>query len=81
MEDKDKELAMALVRKFTFASIYFTDGDNGAKRNARECAKIDLQHSIELLEEVEINTVSDYGGYIDRKLQSLRNQLEHLNSI
>jgi len=79
----DEELARALVDKFTFASIYFTDGENGAKINAKECSKLHLQHSIELLEECRENYIIGIGafGWLDRKLNSLKSQLEHLNSI
>lgn len=35
-----KEKSKELINKFTFAGIYFTDGDNGAKVNAKFCAEL-----------------------------------------
>jgi len=74
--DKDKEKAMALVEKYKFSLRGFTLSNY----EANQCAKLDLQHSIELLEEVrEDNQL--FTIQMATKLQSLRNQLEHLNSI
>jgi len=80
--DKDKELATALVNEYQLRQrglvVEFYD--------AKQCAKLDLQHSIELLneiiEEFEGNEHSiESQNYICQKCLSLRNQLEHLNSI
>jgi len=80
--ETDKELAMALVDKYK--STYELGGVKYKLTqdavDARECAKLDLQHSIELLEWVLIK-VEDPQFTIQEQLQSLRNQLEHLNSI
>ena len=35
-----KEKAFQLIGKFTFASIYFTNGTDGSKLNAKTCALI-----------------------------------------
>lgn len=33
-----KQQAESLINKFTFASIYFTDGEKGALLNAKFCS-------------------------------------------
>jgi len=40
-----------------------------------------LEMNNELLEEVRVTCIGSWTPSIDEKLQSLRNQLEHLNSI
>lgn len=35
-----KEKAQELVNRFMFAGIYFTDGIDGARKNAKQCALI-----------------------------------------
>jgi len=81
MEDKEK--AMALLESYMFSSIYFTQGLDGAKLNAKTCAKLDLQHSIELLSDlISLLETDKFATFlVEPQLQSLRNQLEHLNSI
>jgi len=84
--DSDKELVMALVESHRIEiGIPTMDGieDRKRYRKAIEHSKLDLQHSIELLEEVSqnINCNADERDYILTTLSSLYNQLEHLNSI
>jgi len=73
MEDK----ALELVNE------YQTDlrGFILSKYEATQCAKLDLQHSIELLEEIENSCIGNFVIFIHQEIESLRNQLEHLNSI
>jgi len=76
--DKYKELATALVVKYYNNGFVNCMGDLWI--SSKQCAKFDLQHSIELLEEVrEDNQL--FTIQMSTKIQSLRNQLEHLNSI
>jgi len=72
---EDKEEAMALVEKHQFSGMF--------KQNAIEHSKLDLQHSIELLGEVKLSGEFNEFGILslNRRIKSLRNQLEHLNSI
>ena len=37
-----KEKAQELIKKFTFASIYFADKEDGARKNAKQCAVISV---------------------------------------
>jgi len=72
----DKELAMALVNLYISIGCLFA--------NAIQCAKLDLQHSIEVLEKVRMSYMVDshkLNLYLFDMIKSLRSQLEHLNSI
>jgi len=42
-----KEKAQELVNRFMFAGIYFTDGMDGARKNAKQCALIAVDEIIE----------------------------------
>jgi hypothetical protein len=85
MEDKDK--AMVLVQQY----VHGLRGFILSKYEATQCAKLDLQNSIDLLELIieestEVHQVLNTPKRLCRdilnpKLKSLRNQLEHLNSI
>jgi predicted translin family RNA/ssDNA-binding protein len=44
--------AQEIVEKFMFADIYFTDGKDGAKKNAIACAKIYVEGIIEVLKSI-----------------------------
>ena len=46
-----KEKAKELVNRFMFAGIYFTDGINGAKKNAKQCALIAVDEILTALDE------------------------------
>jgi len=70
MSDRDKELANNLVSKYISVGCLFA--------NAIKCAKIDLQNRIELLN--GILKVIDREIIYDQ-LQSLENQLTHLNNL
>jgi len=72
-----KELAMALVQEYKVGLRGFML----SQYEAIQCAKLDLQHSIELLEEVENSCIGNFVIFIHQEIESLRNQLEHLNSI
>jgi len=79
MENKDKELAMALVEEFMFLGVN--------KLHGIEHAKTTLILLIESLKQIneyclELSNVNVLVfSKIDSDLFSLRNQLEHLNSI
>lgn len=63
MEAKQK--AKALIDTFTFASIYFTNGMEGAKINAKSCAELAVDELIKAHEEISKQesgtTLIDFG--------------------
>jgi hypothetical protein len=77
MDDKDK--AMALVQEYKVG----LKGFMLSQYEAIQCAKLDLQHSIELLESIKHKSINEgfEASFICLELASLKNQLEHLNSI
>jgi len=70
MSDRDIELANELVNKYISIGCLFA--------SAIQCAKIDLNNRIELLN--EILKVIDREIIYDQ-IQSLENQLTHLNNL
>ena len=55
MEPKEK--AEQLIEKFMFSSIYFTNGNYGAKLNAKTCALIAVKEMIEQCKD------ANFGGF------------------
>jgi hypothetical protein len=76
IEMEDKEKAMELVQEYKEA----LKGFMLSQYEAIQCAKFDLQHSIDLLKRVQESEFNPFTKIYD-EIQSLRNQLEHLNSI
>lgn len=54
-----QEKAKELVNRFMFAGIYFTDGIDGARKNAKQCALIAVDEIIAQIEpSVSIDVIS-----------------------
>ena len=45
-----KDKAKELIKRFTFSHIYFTNGFDGAKLNAKQCALIAVDEIVEVLD-------------------------------
>jgi len=74
MSDREKELADELVKKYLPHTRHSNYG-------AKQCAKIDLNNRIELLNDI-IDLVSDSSIIaIKIKKEELENQLTHLNNL
>lgn len=58
-----KEKAEDLVDKFKFASIYFTNGNDGSKLNAKTCALIAVDEIINC--DNYFNTLADAKEFIN----------------
>ena len=54
MENYAKLEAERLIKKFTFADIYFTDGVAGALRNAKFCATLCANEMASMMEDEEL---------------------------
>jgi hypothetical protein len=54
MKESAVEKAIELVNRFMFAGIYFTDGINGAKKNAKQCALIAVNEILEVLNQLTL---------------------------
>jgi len=80
MSDRDKELAEDLVEKYM---LWKFQKCNISKVNAIKCAKIDLNNRIELLKRyIEMDFIHlSYYEFVKSELQSLENQLKHLNNL
>jgi len=51
---ESKQKAVELVEKFNFASIYFTNGFEGARLNAKTCAIISQEREVYLLKQISL---------------------------
>jgi hypothetical protein len=60
-----KEKAKKLVNRFMFAGIYFTDGINGAKKNAKQCALIAVDEIINSIVITDLTTAENQFIYWD----------------
>jgi hypothetical protein len=69
MENKE---AMALVDKYISIGCLFA--------NATKCAKLDLTNRIEMLESLQNKCIGAFSITINDELQSLKQQLEYLNT-
>ena len=64
-----KEKAKELVNKFSFASIYFTDGEEEAKLNGKFCAEL-------CVDEIMNGNFAD--GYDHSFWQEVKSEIEKL---
>jgi len=78
MSDRDIELANDLLSDYMNVKCYNTRPIDLSESQAVQCAKIDLNNRIELLN--EILKVIDREIIYDQ-IQSLENQLTHLNNL
>jgi hypothetical protein len=74
-EQGAQEKAMGLYNKFLFAGIHFTDGNNGAAKNAKSCAIICVDEQI-----ATINKLLDTELNNDFSLLSERGELLSVRS-
>ena len=68
--------ARELVDKFLFADIYFTNGKHGAFKNAKACALISINFTLEILNGpgVYVLPVPE----VDKFLMEVRDEIEKL---
>jgi len=70
----EKKKAEQLIKKLTFAHIYFTDKKEGARINAKICALNAVEFHIEELENIQFNydeDLSDDINYYKRVIQEI----------
>jgi len=83
MSDRDKELSNDLLSDYMNVKCYNTRPIDLSESQAVQFAKIDLTNRIELLNKIlnsdEIDLIAEV--YIKPILQSLENQLTHLNNL
>ena len=69
-----KEKAQELVNRFMFAGIYFTDGIDGARKNAKQCALIAVDEILEMdlpILEEDADTFYDYWEEVKQEIEKL----------
>jgi len=74
----DIELALELLEQYKY--FFWTDGVCYIKK-AKQCATIDLNNRIELLNRIINNIELPNYVFLENELQSLENQLTHLNNL
>lgn len=66
-----KEKAKELVNRFMFAAIYFTDGIDGARKNAKQCALIAVDE-IQKTNGIYVNDIEyDYWEEVKHEINNL----------
>jgi len=72
-----KEKAKELVDRFTFADIYFTNGNEGAKLNAKFCAKLCIEEimGLDFIDDVFLfkstQTLKEYYQEVKSEIEKL----------
>lgn len=72
-----EEKAKALINKFTFAPIYFTTYEDGAKMNAKQCALIAVEHILQELDHLPFDD-QDFGTSKMKYWQEVKQEIEKL---
>ena len=66
-----KEKAKQLINKFTFASIYFVDKEQGAIINAKFCAKLAVDEILNQIDNWGIISVKGYWQRVKQEIEKL----------
>ena len=72
------EKAQELVNRFMFAGIYFTDGIDGARKNAKQCALIAVDEIIDQWEYIYVH-IADGMGELNPNLKYWYEVIDELN--